>query len=445
MSDASAPILQLDIDVADGNGDDIDRHLEQVLASVHEHPLQRGARSYQLPPSEDRQRRSLTIRFLDEASLQSYLETHAAGLVEHLQTALGANSRIESRVLRPQGEDLGSPENLPRCLNCGAILTGQYCGACGQRASARLISLWALLKEAFGDLFELDSRLWRTLLPLALKPGRLTRDYLNGRRARYMPPFRMYLVLSLAFFVIAFFDPQKDLGILFAEELPETATEPAAAQQAAPDAEDDDAATESAAALANGDVNLQIDFGDGMEEGENCQMEDYDVSEAPDWVARRFTKARVQAACRNIIGDGTDSSGWQAFVDGMVENMPAGLFVLLPLMALVLKVLYPLSRRYYVEHLLFVIHYHSFAFLLLTLEILLSRSFRLLNLPDGLDELLGVAAGIYIPVYLYRSLRHVYAQGHLFTLPKFFVLTIVYLVGFGLIMLIAGVLAAFSV
>ena len=194
-----------------------------------------------------------------------------------------------------------------------------------------MISLWALLKEAFGDLFELDSRLWRTLLPLALKPGRLTRDYLNGRRARYMPPFRMYLVLSLAFFVIAFFDPQKDLGILFAEELPETITEPAAARQAAPDAEDDDPGAESATALANGDINLQVDFGDGMDEVENCQMEDYDVSEAPEWVARRFTKARVQAACRNIIGDGTDSSGWQPFVDGMVENMPAGLFVLLPL------------------------------------------------------------------------------------------------------------------
>lgn len=439
MSDASAPILQLDIDVA--GGDDFDLHLEPVLATLRDQSLHQGIRCYRMPPVDGRQRRSLTIRFLDEAGLQSYLETDADGLLEQLTKALGEHARIESRVLRPQDDEMDSPTDLSRCLNCNAILTGQYCGSCGQRASDRLISLWALLKEAFGDLFELDSRLWRTLLPLALRPGRLTRDYLSGRRARYMPPFRMYLVLSLAFFVIAFFDPQEELGILFAEEVTESATADTVAAEI--DTQGDGETAAATTPLEDADLNLQVDFGDGMEEVGNCELEDYDVSESPEWVARRFTKERVQAACRNIVG--ADGSGWQTFTDGIIENMPAGLFVLLPLMALVLKLLYPLSRRYYVEHLLFVIHYHSFAFLTLTLEILLSRSFRLLNLPDGLDELLGVAAGIYIPVYLYRSLRHVYTQSHLLTLPKFVVLTIVYLIGFGLIMLVAGLLSAFSV
>jgi len=103
----------------------------------------------------------------------------------------------------------------PNCLNCGTELRGQYCGNCGQRARGRLISLWELLQDAFGDLFEIDSRLWRTLVPLLIRPGRLTLDYLEGRRARYMPPFRMYLVLSVVFFVVAFFDPQDDLSLLF--------------------------------------------------------------------------------------------------------------------------------------------------------------------------------------------------------------------------------------
>ena len=112
----------------------------------------------------------------------------------------------------------------PNCLNCGTELRGQYCGNCGQRARSRLISLWELLQDAFGDLFEIDSRLWRTVIPLLARPGRLTRDYLEGRRARYMPPFRMYLVLSVIFFVVAFFDPQDDLSLLFEPE-PETAPE----------------------------------------------------------------------------------------------------------------------------------------------------------------------------------------------------------------------------
>ncbi|HKJ20007.1 MAG TPA: DUF3667 domain-containing protein, partial [Woeseiaceae bacterium] len=103
-------------------------------------------------------------------------------------------------------DDAQLPE-YPDCLNCGTELRGQYCGHCGQRARSRLISLWELIQDAFGDLLELDSRLWRTVIPLLVRPGQLTRDYLEGRRARYMPPFRMYLVLSVVFFVVAFFDP----------------------------------------------------------------------------------------------------------------------------------------------------------------------------------------------------------------------------------------------
>ena len=103
----------------------------------------------------------------------------------------------------------------PDCLNCGAELRGQYCAVCGQRASGRLISLWELIRDAFGDLFELDSRLWRTIIPLLIRPGKLTKDYLEGKRARYMPPFRMYLVLSIIFFVIAFFDPRDDLALFY--------------------------------------------------------------------------------------------------------------------------------------------------------------------------------------------------------------------------------------
>ena len=113
----------------------------------------------------------------------------------------------------------------PDCLNCGTELRGQYCASCGQRASNRLISIWELLRDAFGDLLELDSRLWRTVIPLLVRPGLLTHDYLIGRRARYMPPFRMYLVLSVIFFVVAVFDPRDDMSLLFEPEPEPTAEE----------------------------------------------------------------------------------------------------------------------------------------------------------------------------------------------------------------------------
>ena len=115
---------------------------------------------------------------------------------------------VSTQIMREDNShDLPQTESI-NCLKCGTRLRGQYCGSCGQRASNRLISLWELLREAFGDLLEIDSRVWRTLVPLLIRPGQLTHDYLQGRRARYMPPFRTYLVLSVIFFVVAFFDPR---------------------------------------------------------------------------------------------------------------------------------------------------------------------------------------------------------------------------------------------
>lgn len=345
----------------------------------------------------------------------------------------------------------------PSCLNCGAPLIGQYCGQCGQRATSRFISLWELIRDAFGDMFELDSRLWRTVVPLLIRPGQLTRDYLEGRRARYMPPFRMYLVLSLIFFVVAFFNPRNELAILFeppsAEEIAaETEAEAQKKEQAAEEIQEDlDEARAQLEELAeqgvidpavieetipdSGSINVTVD-GDELD----MTCDDADLGDMPDFLKRRLTPERVLRACehwKSVGGDGLASA--------VIDNVPAALIILLPLMALVLKLLYPLSRRYYVEHLLFFVHFHAFFFLLLTLQILWVRGISSTPLHDAVAIVPSVAAGFYIPVYLYKSMRRVYTQGGLFTFLKFLFLTTTYVIGFALVMLGALLIAAFSV
>src|ERR1044072_1269710 len=91
----------------------------------------------------------------------------------------------------------------PSCENCGAPLSGEYCAACGQRHEPHVHSLGHFAGEAFESITHADSRLWRTLGYLLVKPGRLTREFFDGRRARFMPPFRLYLVISLLFFLVA--------------------------------------------------------------------------------------------------------------------------------------------------------------------------------------------------------------------------------------------------
>ncbi len=125
--------------------------------------------------------------------------------------------------------------------------------------------------------------------------------------------------------------------------------------------------------------------------------------------------------------------------------MPLALIVLLPIMAFVLKALYPLSRRYYVEHLLFFVHFHAFAFLILTLQILLGRVNSMLPTPEVIGILVIVAASFYVPVYLFIAMRRVYGQGRLITAAKYVALTVAYMAGFTFTMLGALLMAAISV
>jgi len=399
------------------------------------------------------------FRCVDGSAVDELVDGFFADAEARAAQEFGDSVTVSPRLLREDSAaELTSYEN-PDCLNCGTRLRGQYCGVCGQRARNRLISLWGLISEAFGDLFEIDSRLWRTLIPLLARPGRLTRDYLEGRRARYMPPFRTYLVLSLIFFVVAFFDPRDDLSLLFepepeptAEELAEKESEAGEARKEILDelakegiivgdtvsdeqAEDVNEAIAQTAEDGDGGFSIQIDDDTG-----DCNVNGGDLSELPEWFKRRFTPERLKRVCERVTMDGGKS-----FVDLLLDNIPVALIVLLPLMALVLKVLYPLSRRYFVEHLLFVVHYHAFFFLILTLQILFARIMLPLRVPETVVTLAIVAAAFYIPVYLFIAMRRVYGQGRVLTFVKYIGLVISYSAGATLTMLGAVLFALVAV
>jgi hypothetical protein len=89
------------------------------------------------------------------------------------------------------------------CKNCNAVLLGRFCVNCSQAADVHVPSTMELIHEMLEGLTHSDSRLWRTLALLWLKPGKLTQEFVAGRRVAYLPPFRLYLILSIVFFLIA--------------------------------------------------------------------------------------------------------------------------------------------------------------------------------------------------------------------------------------------------
>jgi hypothetical protein len=270
----------------------------------------------------------------------------------------------------------------PLCDNCGQAIAGEYCSHCGQRVERHIHSLRHFLSEALESLTHADSRLWRTLWPLLAKPGFLTAEFFAGRRVRYLPPFRLYLVISAVFFLI-----WVGMGG------PSPHNEPSAV------------AAERIAKV------------------ESCENANYSGPFST------VIQPRMQSACRALYLQGP-----HALTQGYLATVPKAAFILLPVMAAIMKLMYWRPRRYYVEHLLFFVHSHAFVLLLLALSMAAVGVLEhwIVTWP------LTVAVSLYIFYYFYAAMRRVYGQSRRLTRVKFAVLSLVYFVGVSLLLALSA-------
>ena len=277
-----------------------------------------------------------------------------------------------SRALRP-------PEQRSEaCLNCGAALTGQFCAACGQRDIPPYPSVRELVVDAFWELSGWDGRFAATVRALFRRPGELTRAFLEGRRARYLSPLRLYLMTSLVYFLVAAAMPKPtptsvtvDVGgvrVSATQSTPQRVAEAvitATQSQQGPDS-------------AKREASLR------------------DIAKAPA-VFRPFLRRMI-----------LDPVGFRR---GLVEAMPRVLFVLVPVFAGIVALFY--HRRKYPEHLYFAIHFHSFVFLALVLSALA----RAAGIPV-VSTAVRFAVFVWIPVYATLSFRRLYGGSTTVTLLK---------------------------
>jgi quinol monooxygenase YgiN len=375
-------------------------------------------------PASDGLESVVMYRLENRDALQAYLHQHAEAMRSRGVERFGDRFQASRRVYDAGQEFSAAQSSDSNCANCDASLRGQYCAYCGQRARGRMISVWELVKEASEILTSLDSRLWRTLGQLVFHPGRLTRDYLLGKRARYIPALRLFLGLSLLFFFLF------SLNTRF---------------EVTPGGEGDD-----------GDIGMQIQVGeepekaDGIPEAppdseappdeteatdEPGQCADFgvDIPEELAWTRAWLSEERLKATCEKIVADHGASFG-----RALLENIPLMMFVFLPFMSFIMKALYPLSRRFYVEHLLFLVHYHSFFYLLLAINMATGWLFNGDRLTDTPAVLLNTVSAVYIPLYLFRAMRVVYTQGRMLTALKYVTLGLAYFTSL-LLMLLATV------
>ena len=303
------------------------------------------------------------------------------------------------------------------CANCHAALNGEYCAACGQRHEPHVHTVAHFASEALESVSHADSRLWRTLWYLLARPGFLTREFFAGRRVHYLPPFRLYLVISLVFFLVVGLpkgvaidlddEPTADrvekmnaaAAALEKEAGPGSAELKMAAARIRQQAERERAALDSDEPVVGPDglssQNAMTDFCAEFRNPDPSANENY---------------AKLRSACAKITED-----GGRELAKTVVHNIPKAMFLFLPLLALSMKPLYWRPKRYYVEHLLFLVHNHAFVFLVLTLGALLEL------IPVVRDHLglVTFAGWVYMIWYLFRGMRNYYGQGWWLTFAKY--------------------------
>ncbi|MCX7043787.1 MAG: DUF3667 domain-containing protein [Gammaproteobacteria bacterium] len=383
-----------------------------------------------------------------------------------------------------------TPPSARRCENCGVPLQGDHCHACGQPTKGLVRHFSSILGDFFDTVLNIDSRVLRTLGPLLTRPGFLSMEYFAGRRVRYVTPMRLFLFLTLlAFFAIQgsidFNDPEP--GVSVSEPGKNVDARSAEIEAATTVAQVEAARAGVLKQLADARKNLD-DVPGGAAGIAGIEMAEESIREAAD---ERIAYLKLAEANRkagkppppapsmqgrnkgfsfNANGKPWDpvtnpiAFGWlpqpvnqnlnkrvahasdvlkasnseKPVVEALFNVLPQTLIVLMPLFALMLKLIYWFKRRLFMEHLIVALHSHAFIALALTLVLTFSWLQDWLTPNPGFWQgVFGWGMGLsaaWIPVYLLLMQKRVYGQGWPMTLVKFCVLGLCYsiLLGFGL-------------
>ncbi|MGZ5202202.1 MAG: DUF3667 domain-containing protein [Telluria sp.] len=323
------------------------------------------------------------------------------------------------------------------CLNCDTAVNANFCPHCGQDTAAHMPSAGEFLHEFVGHYVALENKLLKTLALLLFKPGRLTREYLAGKRVRYVLPLRLYLTLSVIFFAMVkwethHFDDQlaKPNVTVQQQKVDEKNLDQAKADLA--QAGKDAGAAGGAAISAGEKVIDKVKQKAAQakqkraEGGEHVGFVDLDEHDRA-WIAQHVSPGIADKVAR--FNKLSSEEQWREAEAALFEFAPYAIFAMMPVFALYLKLLYLGSGRLYGEHLLFALHTNAFAFLVLILMMLV---------PSFIPYVHG-ALWLWLTFYLPTAMRKVYGGSRMATWVRWMVLMILHVLG--MVVAVVGALA----
>jgi len=283
------------------------------------------------------------------------------------------------------------------CLNCGTAVPDKYCTSCGQENLELRESFLHLMMHSVGHYFHFESKFFNSLIPLFTKPGYLTKEYFAGRRARHLNPISMYISISILFFFLFTANSNSNKKEILKEK---DAQEEIAARKALGISPD------SLANSITSDYAKKTIVTEKEEDNDNITISGWKVP--IDGLNAKFREVKKDEI-KNAL-----------FKNKLVSHLPKMMFILLPLFALILKLVNFRSKKFFAEHLVYSIHVHSFLFLFGSILIVLKW---LLPFLSGWLMFAGFVVSLW---YIYRSMRTIYKGSRWLTVFKFMMLGFAY-------------------
>lgn len=330
------------------------------------------------------------------------------------------------------------------CLNCNTPLSVEsdnFCPTCGQLNNTKKETAIELVKELVEEFLHLDSKVIRSLVPLLFKPGFLTVDYINGKRARYFHPVRMFLIVTVIMFIVAGFSSNKEEAISKSKK---------------------QTATVDSSNVISDTLNLRADstyiFNTETLEFERVGGDKTGVDNANFYWS--FGSVKIQRdTLQHYLDKGvidpsalmdtfkiektffntiffsqaikSQLAGKDKIIDYYKHKLPWLLFSLMPVFAFVLYLFYIRRKIFFVDHLIFAFHLHAATFVINIIQ----------DLITWLTPLNSDILGFYIPIYYFISLKKVYGQSIPKTIFKGIGIGFFYLIfGFLVLLLVAGLM-----
>lgn len=359
-------------------------------------------------------------------------------------TAISAMEEHPDRKRGFFGRRRRKRRQLTHCENCGAPLTGNYCAQCGQPAIDYRRSFRHVLVDVLDSFLNWDSKFFATIGLLIARPWYLTNEFLAGRRVRYLHPLRLYLLASILFFFAVSYlaksmhiDSGQPLSpearVKLEEQLKREDLKPKERAKIEKKLKRKNLPPEAAAkleeALARKDLppearaEVEKALKDTPANDDNRVFQFEDDSTPPKDPFGKWMQARAKEKL------GEHGTNTQLFLLALFNNLPYMMLCCIPLFAFVLKILYIRRHIFYIDHLVYALHIHTFLYVAIML--IAGATMGLNRIAPG--WLAGWTIGLLwtaFAVQIFLSIRRVYRQGWFFSTFKFFVGGLVYLIVF---------------